>query len=148
MKGGGFNPMRWDCEKRECFNKKRRPKIELFADCFPRNISFGDVDAEVEINGHFLQLEWKTYIGSPPGGQLIKFHHYTRRPGFNVIVVCGDAETMKIEAFQIWDNGDGGAWTAASFHDLKSLVARWANWAQHDDFSQSWLCSPAASKAI
>jgi len=51
--------MRWDCEKQGCFNLKKRPKIELFADCFPGAISFGDVDGRVEYKGRFLELEWK-----------------------------------------------------------------------------------------
>ena len=41
----GFNPLRWDCATRGCFNQKCRPKIELFAGCFPDRMSFGDVDA-------------------------------------------------------------------------------------------------------
>ena len=37
--GRGYNPMRWDCERDGCFNVLRRPKIEVFADCFPRRIN-------------------------------------------------------------------------------------------------------------
>ena len=55
----GFNPLRWDCDHQGCFNKLKRPKIEVFADCFPGRINFGDVDGIVEINGYLLILEWK-----------------------------------------------------------------------------------------
>ena len=39
MEANGYNPLRWDCERQGCFNLKRRPKIEVFADCFPGRIS-------------------------------------------------------------------------------------------------------------
>ena len=64
MKPLGFNPMRWDCDTDGCFNVKRRPKIEMFADCFPRRINFGDVDGLVEIGGRFCLLEWKGQGGA------------------------------------------------------------------------------------
>ena len=137
MKCGGFNPLRWDCEKLGCFNKKQRPKIEVFAECFPGRINFGDVDAEVELNGHFLQLEWKSYIGEPPTGQRIKFEKYTSRPGFNVIVVCGDAETMHVEAYQVWHNGKAIPWVAATLEDLKWRIARWRAWAMSDKLKKA-----------
>jgi hypothetical protein len=47
----GYNPLRLDCAAQGCFNLKRRSNIELFADCFPGRISFGDVDGIVEIGG-------------------------------------------------------------------------------------------------
>ena len=50
---GGYNPMRWDCEKSGCFNVKCRPKIEVFAECFPGRINFGDMDGRVELGGYF-----------------------------------------------------------------------------------------------
>ena len=55
----GYNPLRWDCLRRGCFNLKRRPKIEVFADCFPGRINFGDVDGIVEISGNALLLDGK-----------------------------------------------------------------------------------------
>ena len=49
----GFNPLRWNCEERGCFNLQKRPKIEVFSACFRGKISFGDVDGIVEISGNF-----------------------------------------------------------------------------------------------
>ena len=49
--------MRWDCSASGCFNVKRRPKVEQFADALPGRVSFGDVDGIVEINGWFLMIE-------------------------------------------------------------------------------------------
>jgi hypothetical protein len=37
--------MRYDCSKNGCYNKTLRPKIETFAECFPRKIGMSDVDA-------------------------------------------------------------------------------------------------------
>lgn len=61
MSDNGYNPMQWNCERQGCFNVKKRPKIEMFADCLPRKISFSDIDGIVEINGNLLLLEWKDH---------------------------------------------------------------------------------------
>jgi hypothetical protein len=47
----GYNQMIWDCVYRGCFNRRRRSKIGMFADCFPGKISLGDVDGLVEMKG-------------------------------------------------------------------------------------------------
>lgn len=35
-KAPGYNELRYNCETQGCFNIKKRPKIEIFAECFPR----------------------------------------------------------------------------------------------------------------
>ena len=122
--------MLWKCEDRGCFNTLKRPKLEMFADCFPGRINFGDVDAEVEIRGHFLQLEFKGYEGKFPGevpkGQQIKFANYTKNNGFIVVVVDGDAETMEVSHIQIWKNGRTKGWQKCGFDELKRRIRKWA----------------------
>ena len=56
----GYNPLRWNCDDRGCYNVKHRPKIEFFAGALPGKIAMTDVDATTEVNGHFLFLEWKS----------------------------------------------------------------------------------------
>lgn len=73
MPRDGFNPMKWDCEERGCFNRKMRPKLEEFAACLPGRIAFTDVDGIVEIGGRFLMLEWKSRPGRIATGQRIMF---------------------------------------------------------------------------
>jgi len=65
MANNGHNPMRWDCQKQGCFNKKKRPRIEMFAECLPGKIAVGDVDGLVEIKGNFLFLEFKEHSNLP-----------------------------------------------------------------------------------
>jgi hypothetical protein len=101
----GYNPLRWDCAKRGCFNLKRRPKIELFADCFPGRMSFGDVDGIVEVNGNALLLEWKSEERDLPAGQRILYERLTRNSPISVLIVVGDAETMAVEASAIFFEG-------------------------------------------
>lgn len=125
----GFNPMRYDCETSGCFNKKRRPKIEVFADCFPGKISFGDVDAEVEINGYSLRLEWKSYAGDLPKGQTIMFSNKTHYGIDTVICVCGDAETMDITHYGMFFRGKWHNWHPATLDELKAKIDGWAQWA-------------------
>lgn len=126
----GYNPLRWDCDDKGCFNVKKRPKIEAFADCFPGRISFGDVDARVEINGQFLELEWKGQRGPIPAGQKIAFDRLTSRGDYTVFVVAGDAETMRVDAIQILMPKVDPRWRDCDFTQLHTYVARWASWAQ------------------
>lgn len=125
----GYNPLRWNCDERGCFNKKKRPKIEQFADCFPGRISFGDVDARVEINGQFLELEWKGQRGPIPVGQRLTFDRLIARGDYTVFVVAGNAETMEIEAVQILRPDTNPRWRETNFEGLHQLIARWATWA-------------------
>lgn len=126
----GYNPLRWKCEERGCFNAKKRPKIEEFADCFPGNISFGDVDARVEINGQFLELEWKGERGPIPVGQKLAFDRLTSRGDYTVMIVAGNAETMEVEAVQILRPDTSPKWRRCDFDQLHTLVERWAKFAR------------------
>jgi len=128
--------MRWDCEKQGCFNHKKRPKIEAFADCFPRRISFGDVDAIVELNGHFLMMEWKSYAGDIPRGQGMMYRRLVRQKNWTVLIVAGDAETMVIDSLAAyWHNPETGQgeftdWSVCNLEKLKCEIKKWADGAR------------------
>jgi hypothetical protein len=100
----GFNPMRWNCEKRGCYNIKHRPKIEVFHDIWPGKISMSDVDAIVEVSGNFLLLEWKSVAKELPTGQRIMYERMTQGARFTVLVVTGDAETMCVSSVSLFYN--------------------------------------------
>ncbi len=131
MMDHGRNPMRWNCETKGCFNKKRRPKIEEFAECLPGRIAFSDVDAIVEVNDHFLWLEWKSYEGPLPTGQRIMFERMTHgeEGRFSVLVIVGNAETMQVEASAWVLHGKVGARQPSDLEDVKERIRRWAQWA-------------------
>lgn len=124
----GFNPMRWDCGRSGCFNMERRPKIEEFADCFPRRINFGDIDGLVELNGKFCLLEWKGDGGMVREGQRRTYVEWTRVFGNIVFVVEGDAKTMAVRRYGIFWNGKQKPWTVADMSDLKIRIRDWAQW--------------------
>ena len=126
----GFNPMRWSCAKDGCFNVKRRPKIEGFADCFPRAINFGDIDGLVEINGCFCLLEWKGEGGALRNGQTRSFVAFTDTIGNIVLVVHGDAETMDITGYSTFWGGRHWPLVKANLNDLKQRIRRWVEWTE------------------
>jgi hypothetical protein len=127
----GTNPMRWDCGSRGCFNQLRRPKIERFAACFPGRIAMSDIDATVEVNGHFVFLEMKSFQGDIPRGQRIYFERLTRlSQRISVMIICGDAETMQCEAICWIYNGQLTDWQPATLDDVIRLLNRFASWAQ------------------
>jgi hypothetical protein len=128
----GFNPLRWDCAKRGCFNLKRRPKIELFADCFPGRMSFGDVDGIVEVNGNALLLEWKSEERDLPAGQRILYERLTRNSPVSVLIVVGDAETMVVEAVAFFFEGTRyppEGFDPADLEAVKDHLSTWRTYA-------------------
>ena len=129
--GKGYNPMRWDCKKQGCFNVKRRPKIEVFSDCFPGRINFGDVDGIVEINGSALMLEWKTSIGgSLPKGQQIMYERITKDGMLTVMLIVGNAETMECEKYSLFFKSKQCGWINANLEEIKSRIKQWVQWAK------------------
>lgn len=121
----GHNPMRWNCDEDGCFNKYRRPKIEMFADCFPGQINFGDVDGMVEINGFFALLEWKGEGGCIKTGQRISYENHTKRDGNIVFCVEGDAETMEVKRYCVFWEGGQRPWKDGSLEDVKAAIRWW-----------------------
>jgi len=124
----GHNPLKWDCEKQGCFNKLKRPKIEVFCDCFPGRISFGDVDGIVEINGQGLLLEWKEKCGGLSLGQRIMYEKLTRTGILTVFVIVGNPETMDVEKYCIYFRGKriNPLWIAANLDHVKARIRSWA----------------------
>lgn len=127
----GYNPLRWDCNKQGCFNLKRRPKIEVFADCFPRRINFGDVDGIVEINGKALMLEWKSQKGNLPIGQKIMYERITGSGDVTVICVIGNAETMACSEYYFFFKGKRQPSKKANLQDIKERIKKWVMYAQN-----------------
>ncbi len=125
----GYNPVRWNCQSDGCFNIKRRPKIELFADCFPRKINFGDIDGAVELGGFFCLLEWKGQGGRLRTAQELMFKRLSSTLGNYVICVEGDAQTMDVKRYCEFWHGKQGKWKEARLEDVKVRLRRWAIWA-------------------
>jgi hypothetical protein len=123
------NPLRWICNRDGCFNTKKRPKIEVFSECFGNGINFGDVDGIVERKGHFLLLEWKG-SGAISVGQRRLHDALLRVHGFAVVVVFGDPETMTVAKYVLrWrDKSRSGA----GLDSLKDAVARWYRYADKE----------------
>lgn len=124
----GFNPLRWDCNANGCFNKKLRPRIEMFAGCFRGKISFGDIDGMAELDGAFILMEWKADGGSLVVGQEIAFERFSKLSRCLVIVVHGNPETMIVEGYSYFWNGVHHAFQRKNFDDLYAFVKRWADW--------------------
>ena len=125
---GRPNPLRWDCERRGCFNVKKRPKIEQFAECLPGAIAMGDVDGIVEIKGRVLLLEWKEALPVSTG-QRILYERMTANLAVHVLVVIGDPETMATSMYAIFNAGRMTKWRSGTLDDVKGVIRRWAAFA-------------------
>jgi len=131
MSSAGYNPLRWKCEQLGCFNKVARPKIEIFAECFPRRIAMGDMDGYVEIGGKFLIMEWKhTGHESLEEGQRRAFDAFLRAPNrmFTILCICGDAHRMQVSSAMYYA-GIGSAWKPRDMEWCRRFISSWASWA-------------------
>ncbi len=126
----GYNPMLWDCKEKGCFNELRRPKIEVFAQCFPGKINFGDVDGWVEMNGYFCVLEWKGDRGKLKTGQIITYTRFSKVPGNVVFVVEGDAKDMTVKRYHFFWKGKQLPWREGDLEDVKASMKSWADQAK------------------
>ena len=116
--------------KSGCFNKARRPKIEVFHDALPGKISFGDVDGIVEIEGNALVLEWKGEGAPIAKGQEIMWKRLTRNGVFTVFVIEGDAKTMETFSVRMFFRGKLHDAEKADLEAVKAKIARWVTYAK------------------
>jgi hypothetical protein len=133
----GFNPIMWDCLDRGCFNRHRHFNIEEFSECFPSKIGFTDIDAFVELNGHFLIADFKLAAGDIGGGadltvgQRRAFEALTRLSDrITVMVARCNYITSEITEFYMIYKGRARDWILI---DLNGLKARVNDWARHAD---------------
>lgn len=125
----GYNPLRWNCNERGCFNTLKRPKIELFAEALPKRMAFSDVDAITEYRGHFLMLEWKSYRGDIPTGQRIMFERLTvPKRDTTVFVVAGNAETMEVTDCLVYASGRPSGWQECNLDGLITRIREWVSY--------------------
>lgn len=126
---GGYNPLRWHCKERGlCWNLEHRPNIEYFAHKLPRNISMMDLDATVEVNGHFLFMEFKSPGAPLLTGQRIYFKRLTElTPRISVCIVDGVCRNMSINKVMKIYRGRIGEWESCDLDGLCELVGTWAS---------------------
>ena len=124
----GYNPMRHDCDKNGCWNKLYRPRIEFFAEVLPRNIGMTDIDATVEVGGHFLIMEWKSHDAKLQTGQKIYFERLTAlSEKITVVVVSCENHPEDITSCQVIKGGKLHHIEQCDFDGLQRRVKNWAD---------------------
>ena len=124
----GFNPMRWNCKEDGCYNIHQRPKIEVFADCFPGLINFGDIDQQiVEINGRALITEYKHPKAIFPTGQRIMYERLSKTWVIYVATLTiTDAIKMDVSAMGWYIGGKFNGWKAMDLDGAREKFRRWS----------------------
>jgi hypothetical protein len=129
----GFNPIRWNCGEKGCYNKTVRPRIEYFAECFPRKIAMTDIDGIVELGGNFLMLEWKQPPGALGRGQQIMIEKLTAKGmPFRVYVATGNSQTLETYEYSIYENGMVQHFLDTNLDELRGSISEWASWADRN----------------
>lgn len=113
---------RWDFDK---FFRKAG-----YEPCFSRGVTFADVDAEIEINGHFLVIEGKRTAQNLEIGQARAMTARVR-DGRVCLVVFGQPETGEVTHLQRWGNAQVQAIPIpATLEDLWKFCRAWDRWAR------------------
>jgi hypothetical protein len=124
-----FKRFGYDCNNGlNCFNVKHRLDFRHFFDCLPGKISMTDIDATVEVCGHFLFMEMKRGQDELPFGQALYFKNLTLLSDkIAVLIVHGDSETMQCYALRhVW-KGIIYPWVNASLDEVKDIISQWAD---------------------
>ena len=121
-----------------CFNKLKRPKLEVFKGCFSGNISPTDVDMQVEKNGNFLVVDFKSNIDHypPKNGQRRMFEKQSRCVGYTVMLVECDEETMVCTGVRRFRNGQILDREDADLDGVKEIFREWYSHAVHNPTNQ------------
>jgi len=130
------NPLRWNCEIQGCFNRQKRPKIEVFKNCFPGRIALSDVDGMAEMSSNGTLLEWKPAPIELSFGQSLAYHNLTKSKQLIVICVAGDAETMEVSHMGEWYGGKWSGWRQANLFDVQYTFYKWA--VSNGRYSHTW----------
>jgi hypothetical protein len=123
--------LQYVCKAEGCFNRRMRPKVEVFDDLFPRGCAFGDMDYVVEMgHGRLLILEWKNGTTPPPNGQARMYLNGTARNFINVLVVYGNAETMVVSGMEVYRRGIHIPFVACDLDGVRREIAAWVEYAE------------------
>lgn len=133
MTAPGFNPIQWNCMVSGCFNYHRHFDIEHFAQCFPGRVGFTDLDAFVELNGHFLIVEFKQgandlrRAADLTDGQRRAFEALTASSDkITVIVVRCDYVTSEVSEIRVIKGGQSSDWRSTDLGAFTSHLTAWS----------------------
>lgn len=121
--------IRHDCTN-GCYVQLHLPDWAFLTPAFPRGIQPTDLDGFVELNGHFLTLEWKGEGAELTDGQRFAFRRRTLNQTDAVLVLYGDSQRTQCTAMRVIVNGFIGQRAPANNQRVFERCARWAAWAQ------------------
>lgn len=116
---------RYNCADRGvCYNATLPDLSDLFDRAFPRGISPTDVDAMVEVNDHFLFLEFKKQGVDVPNGQRYALRLLSTRERVTVVI----AENAEDDGFRVRSAvaGDWSTWSECTRAELHDRLVAWA----------------------
>jgi hypothetical protein len=120
----------------EAFILSKMPQVYgWLKGAFPRGILPTDIDGEVEINGHFLRMEFKHESamrnGRIPRGQHAALKALINTGRFTVLLVGTDDGGSPV-CFEVWHhNGSITTLKEGGAKAIFDLCARWANFAEN-----------------
>lgn len=138
--------MNHKCEYNGCFLERHVLKFGVFDGIFPRGINFCDIDATVEYNYQFLEMEWKAdrALFDKCKGQMMYIKRKTRALRLTFMLVVGNAETMAVSEYKVIYNGAVSGWIPSDMDGLKRRIAQWRDYVDREPKSQ--LQHPVKSK--
>lgn len=100
-----------------------RRRTERFNPCFPRGITLGDIDSFVEINHHFLFIEWKSDDQRLLAGQAMALYRLSRQPKTSVWIIWTSADGFVTHGQRL---GTHGRRVSTTEESVRQRITEWA----------------------
>lgn len=99
----------------------------LFGDCFRGSCNFTDIDASIEMNNHWLDIEWKGPGAELPTGQRLSIERRAKHGRTTTFVIWGPPDIPLM--MQIcYEGGEWGPVDNADMFHVKRRIADWVSW--------------------
>lgn len=130
--------------------------LSVYDDCFPKRNRLGDIDGQVEIEGHVLQVEFKESLRAGTRGQELKAIRMAKHCNITTVFVYGKQDQPEYYSIYKPEEVKAGnlkpdivpANTAA----VKKVFRDWAKWATENSLVENraaeWDAVSLASKVL
>lgn len=127
----------WDCDKKGCFNVKKRLKFRAFIDGLPiRMRSMSDIDGFYERNGYCCFIEAKDNVDVSKA-QMLAFKNLS---ALNEKIICFcidvDAETMDLRSWFAIHKGRAYDTEYGNMADFNERMKQWSDMADNFEFER------------
>jgi hypothetical protein len=107
--------------------------LGMYDDCFDGKNRLGDIDANIEMYGHNLNIEFKKDRTALTTGQVVKAIRHAKFSSTTTLFVFG--ETNRPHEYLMFSpkNLEGSGFVKSDTAGISKVLKKWNNWAKRND---------------